>query len=103
MLTLNDRSALEALTGETPDISEYTDFDFYQFVIYYDPNDESEDGKGRRKLARWLGPSGRVGQGLCYYLLKPNGRYIARSTVRPITPDDYEKYPTLKDDLKEFD
>ena len=101
--SLNDRSALETLTGETPDISEYTDFDFYQFVLYYDPNDDSVDDKGRRKLARWLGPSGRVGQGLCYYLLKPNGRYIARSTVRPIRPDDYEKYPTLKEDLKEFD
>jgi hypothetical protein len=34
--------------------------------------------------------------------LKPNGQYIARLTVRPITPDDYVKYPTLKDKLKEF-
>jgi hypothetical protein len=90
------------LTGETPDISEYTAFDFFQFVIYYDPNDDSEDGKGRRKLARWLGPSPQVGQGLCYYLLKPNGQYIAWSMVRPITPNDYVNYPTLKDKLKEF-
>jgi hypothetical protein len=100
--SLNNQSALKALTGETPNISEYTDFDFYQFVIYYDPNDDSEDGKGCRKLARWLGPSPRVGQGLCYYLLKPNGQYITRLTVRPITPDDYVKYPILKDELKEF-
>jgi hypothetical protein len=90
------------LTGETLDISEYTDFDFYQFVIYYDLNDDSEDGKGRQKLARWLGPSPWVGQGLCYYLLKPNGQYIARSMVRLITPDDYVNYPTLKDEFKEF-
>jgi hypothetical protein len=70
--------------------------------IHTDPNDVSDDGKGRQRLARWLGPSPRVGQGLCYYLLKPNGRYIAWSTVRLITADDYVKYPTLKDEMKEF-
>jgi hypothetical protein len=101
--SLNDQSTLKALTGETPDTSEYTDFNFYQFIIYYAPNDDSNDGKGRQKLARWLGPLPQVGQGLCYYLLKPNGRYIARSMVLwPITPNNYVKYPTLKDELKEF-
>jgi hypothetical protein len=45
-----------------------------------------------------LEPSELVGQALCYCLLKPNGQYIARSTVRLITPDDYVKYPTLKDE-----
>jgi hypothetical protein len=78
---LNDCSALEVMSGETPDISTFTNFDFYQFVIYYDPNDSNDDGKGRSKLARWLGPSESLGQGLCYYLLKLNRRYIARSTV----------------------
>ena len=60
--TLNDRSPLEAMTGETPDISDFTDFNFYQFAIYYDPNDADDEGKGRRKLGRWLGPSVTVGQ-----------------------------------------
>ena len=101
--SLENRTPIEAMTGETPDISDYVDFDFYQFVIYYDPNDPDEDGKGRRKLGRWLGPTRNVGQGLCYYLLKPNGRYIARSTVRPITPEDYQKYPELKDEMQAFD
>jgi hypothetical protein len=45
-LNLNDRSALEAHTSEMPNISEYTDFDFYQFVINYDPNNTSDNGKG---------------------------------------------------------
>jgi hypothetical protein len=49
---LNDRSAIEVMMGETPDISTFTDFNFYQFVIYYDPNDSDDDGKGCRKLAR---------------------------------------------------
>jgi len=100
---LEGRSPYEVMTGETPDISEYTDFDFYQFVIYYDPNDMDESGLARRKLGRWLGPSKSVGQALCYYVLKANGRYIARSTVRPIVDDDYLKYPMLRDEMKEFE
>jgi len=99
---LGDRSPLKKLTGETPDISEFTKFDFYEFVIYYDPNDSGEDGKARRKLARWLGPAKSVGQALCYYLLKPNGCFIARSTVWPITADDYSKYPELKEEMREY-
>jgi hypothetical protein len=86
---MDGRTPLEALTGNTPDISEYTEFDFYQFVMYYDPNDADEAGVARRKLGRWLGPSKHVGQALCYYVLKPNGRYVARSTVRPIVADDF--------------
>jgi hypothetical protein len=42
---LNDCSALEGMTGETPDISTFTEFNFYQFVIYYDPNDSNNDEK----------------------------------------------------------
>ena len=42
---LENRSLLEWLTGETPDISEFTDFDFYHFVIWYDLNDPNEGGQ----------------------------------------------------------
>jgi hypothetical protein len=31
-----DRSPMETITGETMDISEFMDFDFYQFVKYRD-------------------------------------------------------------------
>jgi len=31
---LENWSPLEWLTGKTPDISEFMDFDFYQFVIW---------------------------------------------------------------------
>jgi hypothetical protein len=36
--TLNWCSPIEVLTGETPDSSEYTNFDFYGWVKYKDPN-----------------------------------------------------------------
>jgi hypothetical protein len=47
---LDDRSPYEVLTGFTPDISEYTELDFYSFVFYYDPNDADDSGSARRKL-----------------------------------------------------
>jgi len=43
--SLGDRTPLEQLTSETPDILEFTDFDFYQFVIWYNPNDSDEGGQ----------------------------------------------------------
>jgi hypothetical protein len=100
---LEGRTPLEVLTGSTPDISEYTEFDFYQLVMYYNPNNTDEAGIARRKLGRWLGPSKHVGQALCYYELKSNSRYVARSTVRPIVADDFLKHPTLKEEMVQFD
>jgi len=34
--------------------------------------------------------------------LKSNGWFIARSTVQPITTDDYIKYPELHEEMQEF-
>jgi len=42
---LENQSPLEQLTGKMPDISEFMHFDFYQFVIWYDPNDPAEGGQ----------------------------------------------------------
>jgi hypothetical protein len=43
-------------------------------VIYYDPND-----------------------------LKTNCQYVARSTARPAIADDFLMYPTLKEEMVQFD
>jgi hypothetical protein len=58
-----DRTGYEKITGETPDISEWCDFGFYDHVWYWDtPNDDIASAK----IGRWLGVSHRVGSGLCY-------------------------------------
>jgi len=99
---IDHQSPLEQLTGETPDISEFTDFDFYQFVIWYDPNDLDEGGQTQCKLGQWLGPTKVHGQGLCYHILKENGTWTVWSMVWPVTIDNYAKYPKLKDEMKSF-
>jgi hypothetical protein len=51
---LVDRSSLERMTGETPDVSEYLDFDFYGWTFMFDPEDQDDaNGVARRKLVRW--------------------------------------------------
>jgi hypothetical protein len=75
---LDWRPPIEALTGETPDSSEYMDFDFYGWVKYKDPNNGLEDGIS---LGRWLGVAHSVGQAMTYWVLKSNGSVVACSIV----------------------
>ena len=84
----NVRSGMEMVTGQTVDISEWIDFEFYDLVWYYDQKkmDMTDDG---RCLARWLGVSHRVGSDLCYWLITQSGKVIARTTVQHVVRDDY--------------
>lgn len=71
----------ETIRGETQDISEYMDFDFYQWIIYRDQS----DADAPRRIGRWLGVSHTVGAPLTYWILKDNAQIISRSTVQPMT------------------
>jgi Reverse transcriptase (RNA-dependent DNA polymerase) len=88
------RTGLEMVTGETPDISEWVDFEFYDRVWFYDQKKMEINDTGRR-LARWLGVAHRVGSDLCYWLLLESGNVIARTTVQHVTREDL-----LNDDVK---
>ena len=55
------QTALEQLTGETPEISEYLDFTFYDWCWY-----NNNGGLEETKLGRWLGVSHRVGSLMSY-------------------------------------
>ncbi|KAI2502013.1 Reverse transcriptase (RNA-dependent DNA polymerase) [Fragilaria crotonensis] len=58
------RTPLEIITGDTPDISEYVDFDFYDWVLF-----KGNAGLGAVEVARWLGVSHRIGRLMSYWLL----------------------------------
>ena len=73
---LSGRTALEQLTGKTPEILEYIDFTFYDWCWY---NDNA--GLGETKLGRWLGVSHRVGSLMSYWILTQKGDVISRTTV----------------------
>ena len=84
--TFNDnRTPLENTTGETPDISEYLDFGFYEWVKFHDVHNSGNENE----LGRWLGVAENVGQAMCYYVLKSNGKVLSRSTVRPLLREEW--------------
>jgi len=78
--SINGCIPLENVTGETPDISEYLDFGFYDHVWYKD-----NAGLGETLPGRWLGVSHRTGRLMCYNILTQNGTVISRSTVQRVT------------------
>jgi hypothetical protein len=84
---LNGRTPYEILTGNTPDISEFLDHDWYQPVWFYELNVFPTQNK---QLARWIGISHRVGQALCYWILPKSGISIARTMIQAITREEAE-------------
>ena len=85
------RVPLECITGETPDISEYIDFGFYDWVLF-----RTNAGLGPAEIGRWLGVSHRVGQLMSYWILPESGIPVSCSTVQRITnlekqTDSYKK------------
>jgi hypothetical protein len=71
---LNGRSPTEHVTGDTGEISAYTDMEWYDWVEYID-ND------GQTKFGRWLGVSETHGGGNVSWILPISCLPIVRSTV----------------------
>ena len=88
------RSGYEMVFGSTPDISEYVEFEFYDYCWYWDtPQDYPHE---KKQIGRWLGIAHRVGQAMVYYVANSNGVVIARSTVSAIEPDEYDVEETKR-------
>lgn len=77
---LDGRTPLEAITGETPDISEYLDFGFYDRVWF-----KQDAGIGEVRLGRFLGVSHRTGSLMSYWVLPASGIPESRTTVQRVT------------------
>jgi hypothetical protein len=83
------RTSVEIITGDTPDISNWVDFTFYDWVWYW----HSPNSDDNPRIGQWLGVShhvGNVGSALvlCYWILSSTGRVLARTTVQHITTED---------------
>ena len=91
------RTSLEYITGETPDISEYLDFIFYDWVVYK-PN----AGLGDESLGRWLGVSHKVGQLMSYWILPISCQVISCVTVQRLTREE-KATEEWKSQMKKYD
>jgi len=79
----NGRTALKIVTNETPDISEYLDFSFYNWVVY-----RSNAGMGESSIGRWLEVSHKLGQLMSYWILTISGHTISCVIVQKLTEDE---------------
>ena len=68
------------MTGETGDISPYCEYAWFQWVMYYEPTATYPNDKCF--MGHWLGPAIDVGSAMTHKVLKSNGHYVCRSTVR---------------------
>lgn len=110
--TLDWRTPLEALLGQSPDISELLRFHFYQPVFYSidaeEPDGHSFSSKSEEAFGHFVGFAESVGNVMCVKILTNDTlKIIYRSRVRPagkdyspnkraaphIDPDSGEKYP----------
>lgn len=94
---LNGNIPITNVTGETPDISEYLDFGFYDEVWWKDNAGLSPDEPGR-----WLGVSHRTGRAMCYHILTQRGTVVSRSTVQRVTNTE-KTTMRVKDIFEKFD
>ena len=88
---------IATVTGETPDISEYLDFGFYDRVWFKD-----NAGASPFEPGRWLGVSSRTGRAMCYWILNQRGAVVSRSTVQRVTNLELST-SEVKDTFSKFD
>ena len=97
----DQRTGYEEVTGQTPDISEWLDFEFYDLVWWLDRPTKPNITDDTRRLARWLGVSHRVGSDLSYWLITESGKIISKTSVEHVTRDDYLQ-ADKKAEIEEF-
>ena len=88
---------IACVTGETPDISEYLDFGFYDHISY-----KYNSGLGMTAIGRWLVVSHRVGGLVSYWIMAQKGMVISITVFQRLTSleKDTDKF---KAGVSEFD
>jgi hypothetical protein len=98
LYTLHGRTPLKMVTGQTPDISEYMDFGWYEPLWHYEQVGFPDE---HRIIGLWLGVAHRIGQALCYWILTESGTVIARTTVQKLTSDELNNH-LVQERIQEF-
>eukprot|EP00804_Cyclotella_cryptica_P009101 CCRYP_003177-RA/>CCRYP_003177-RA protein AED:0.23 eAED:0.23 QI:0/0/0/1/1/1/2/0/629 len=88
------------MSGETSDISQFCEFEWYERVKFRDDAIQFPDDS--LVLERYLGPSIDVGPALTAKILKQNGEVVHRSTYRGLTPEEIAN-PIEQAAMKNFD
>jgi hypothetical protein len=84
--TLGGQTPETVMGGETADISELCEYDWFQWLWFRDTLAHFPDES--RVLVRYMGPAKSIGPAMCCHILKANGSVLQRSTVGPLTPEE---------------
>jgi hypothetical protein len=76
------------MKGGTADISQICMFAWYDWVMFRDTVNTIAFPDKRLTLGRYLGPAINIGMALTAKILKQNGQYVCRSTLRHLTPEE---------------
>ena len=90
-LHLQGSTPYEKIHGRMPNITEYIQYQWFEWVWYSDV--ESSDDED---LGRWLGPALHAGRGHTSYILKRNGEVITRSSLRPMKEGEIDSPETKR-------
>ena len=88
---------MERVTGDSIDISEWLEFEFYDLCWYWDNQQDTKEAK----IGRWLGVSHRVGSALCYWILTEKGQILSRTTVQHVTREEVQN-PGIQQAIREY-
>ena len=88
------------VSGETAEISPYSEYHWYKWVMFWDTSVSFPEDY--MVLGRDLGPLIDSGPAMARNILKVNGQVVVRSTVRSLTADD-TKNPVQIKKLQDFD
>ena len=95
------RTGYEEVFGQTPNIAEYLDFEFYDLVWWWDRGDKNSSTADPKRLARWLGISHRIGSDMCYWLITESGQIISKSSVQHVIKDNFLN-PNVKEAIEKI-
>ncbi len=76
------------LKGGTADISQICKFAWHDWVMFRDTVSRIAFPDKRLTLGRYLGPATDVGLALTAKILKQNGQYVCRLTLRHLMPEE---------------
>ena len=82
--TITQRTGLERLAGDMPDISEWLDFNMHDQIWFWDSPGKEEN----QRPGRCLGVSQHIGSTLCYWVVDGKGTVFSRTTVQHVTAQD---------------
>ena len=98
--SFHGRTAAETIEGNTPDISEFAQFGWYEYVWYIDP--VAAFPEMRRKLGRFIGVATDTGAAMTFSILPLSCKPIARSSVQALT-DEEKTQPAIQLLMAAFD